>query len=132
MDLPLEIFNIVLQDISFQDKLNMATTDKKVRAYMEPHLYRNLYTKIHSRYNTKGLVNLLKKRPQIASMIHCLNLDEFEPSQTRRLLSITMPNLTVLQIQHRGEIVQTITAKGKRHLNKEIRPQPGLRNRECI
>ena len=132
MDLPLEILDMIVQGMSVYDMSNMAVTGQEVRAYIEPHLYRNIYTKTKSFEDTGGLVALLQKRPEIASMIRCLNLDEFHPRDTRRLLAITMLNLTVIRIQHYGHITQTITAREKRRLNRGIRPQPALRGRECI
>lgn len=128
MDLPLEILNMIVQYMSVPDMSMMAFTGHEVRAYIEPHLYRE----INTFQETGNLVALLRKRPEIAPMIRCLNLDEFRPRETRRLLAITMSNLAVLRIQHTGEVTQTMTAREQRHLNREVRPQPALRKRECI
>ena len=132
MDFPPELLNMIIQGMSVQDLSSMSVTGQEVRAYIEPHIYRNIYTKTKSFEDTGGLVALLQKRPEIASMIRCLNLDEFHPRETRRLLAVTMSNLTVIRIHHNGHVAQTITARGKRVLNREIRPQPALRGRKCI
>ena len=132
MDLPLEILNMIVPKLSVQDMWSMAITGQGIRAYIEPHLYRNVYTKINSSQDTRCLVNLLQKRPEIASMIRCLNLDEFHPRETRRLLSITMSNLAIIRINHKGNVGQTMTAREKRYWNRGVRPQSALRKRECI
>ena len=132
MDLPLEILEMIVQYMSVQEMSKMAFTGREVRAYIEPHIYRNMNTRIKSFQDTGGLVALLRKRPEIAPMIRCLNLDEFHPRETRRLLAIPMSNLAVIRIQHRGKVTQTMTARERRYLTREVYPQPALRKRECI
>ncbi|KAL8725232.1 MAG: hypothetical protein Q9166_007488 [cf. Caloplaca sp. 2 TL-2023] len=128
MDLPRETLDAIIEDVSIHDKASLAVTNKTVKAYIEPHLYEKMYTRIGTPQDTAGLVALLTSRPDITSFIKMLVLDEYHPNYTRKLLSIKMPNLWCMLIQHEGQPVEHISEREKRALNRNLVDQPKLRN----
>lgn len=128
MDLPPEILDAIVGEIAIHDMAMLALTNKAVKAYIEPHLYRKMYTRIGTPQDTAGLVHLLQWRPDIVPKIEILILDEYHPRHTRRLLGIRMPNLWCLLIQHEGGPPENISEKWKRAWNRMLVEQPKLRN----
>lgn len=63
-------------------------------------------------------------------MIRTLVLDEYHPRHTRRLLSIEMPNLSVLLVQHEEWSVDNVSEREKRALNRNVVIQPNMKRRE--
>ena len=136
LDLPRDVLEIVIDNIgvrieatrdSIKDLTSLARTCKKLRSYMEPHLYYKIYTGMGPRQDTGSVSRLLRKRPDIGLMIHELVLDDFDHRQIRYLLSNEFPLLQRLLIQqHEGDIPKSIRAHEKRILNKILRPQPML------
>lgn len=130
MDLPSELFNAIVEDIDIEDMAVLARTCKGVKVYIEPHLYRKIYTRVNTRQDTASLVRLLHNRPEIVPLINILVMDEYHPRHTRRLLAIRMPNLCRLLIQHDGDFIETIDDKERSMLNRRLAEQPALANGE--
>ena len=138
LDLPQDIFNVVVDIIgvgdtadrdSARDMASIARTCKKLRTYIEPHLYQKIYTRIGTTHETGSIVRLLRQRPDIGSIIRIMILDDFDHRQTRHLMSHEFPCLRRLLIQHEGDVPDPISAREKRLLNRKLRPQPILNER---
>ncbi|KAL8747849.1 MAG: hypothetical protein Q9184_007545, partial [Pyrenodesmia sp. 2 TL-2023] len=128
MDLPLEIRDTIIEDLRIQDLAILVRTSQSVQAYLEPRLYNMIYTRIDTSHNTAGLVELLQRRAHIAPMIKTLVLDEYHPRHTRRLLSIEMPNLWRVLVQHEGDSIEYVSEREKRALNRAMVEQPKISN----
>ncbi len=128
MDLPQEIRDAIVEDLRLGELATLVRTSKSVQADLEPRLYNKIYTKFNTPNNTAGLVGLLQRRPHIAPMIQTLVLDEYHPRHTRRLLSIEMPNLSCLLVQHEGHSIEYISEREKRALNRDMVEQPAISN----
>lgn len=105
-----------------------AHTCKAICILILPYLYRKLYTRGKTPQDTSGLVNLLKQRPEIVKHIKILVLDVYHPRYTWDVLSIGMPKLWSLLIQHEGGSPTAITDAEKGCLNKRLIDQPKLHN----
>ncbi|KAL8848566.1 MAG: hypothetical protein Q9221_006399 [Calogaya cf. arnoldii] len=132
MDLPPEIRDAVLQDLRLRGLAVLVLTTKAVRAYVEPFLYKKIYTRRNTPHDTKGLINLLQRRGHIAPMIHILVLDEYHPRHMRRLLSIEMPHLSTLLIQHEEWSVADVSEREKRALNRDVVIQPNIKRQPAL
>ncbi|KAL8923168.1 MAG: hypothetical protein Q9208_004731 [Pyrenodesmia sp. 3 TL-2023] len=128
MDLPPEIRDAVVEHLSIQDLAILVRTSKSIQAYLEPRLYCKTYTKMDTSHNTAGLVELLKRRTHIAPIINTLVLDEYHPRHTRRLVSIQMPNLWCLLVQHKGDSIEYVSEREKRARNRNKVKQPKIGN----
>lgn len=125
-DLPEEILRLIVNELSIHDKALLARTSKSIKTYIEPSLHKKMYTRIGTRHDTHGLVQLLRKRPEIVSLIRILVIDEYHPRHLRCLLSIEMPNLNFLLVQHAGEDIEPVSEREKRALNRSLVEQPKL------
>ncbi|KAL8894630.1 MAG: hypothetical protein Q9207_008451 [Kuettlingeria erythrocarpa] len=128
MDLPPEIRDAIVEDLWLNEIAILVRTSKSVQAYLEPRLYKKIYTKIGTAHNTAGLVDLLQRRTHIVPMIQTLVLDEYHPRHTRQLLSIEMPNLWCLLVQHEGDSIEYVSEREKRALNRNMVEQPAISN----
>ncbi|KAL8819671.1 MAG: hypothetical protein Q9223_001942 [Gallowayella weberi] len=128
MDFPHEILDAITREIRIHDMARLAATNKTIKAYIEPQLYRKMYTNIGTPQDTAGLVGFLKRRPEVVPMIKALVLDEYHPRHTRQLLGIEMPNLWSLLVQHEGQPVEVVSEEEKRALNCKLVHQPQLKN----
>ncbi|KAL8919509.1 MAG: hypothetical protein Q9172_004947 [Xanthocarpia lactea] len=128
MDLPQEIRDAIVEDLRLGELATLVRTSKSVQAYLEPRLYKKIHTDFNTPNNTAGLVELLQRRPHIAPMIQMLVLDEYHPRHTRRLLSIELPNLWCLLVQHEGHSIEYVSEREKRVLNREMVEQPAISN----
>ncbi|KAI4207414.1 MAG: hypothetical protein LQ349_009848 [Xanthoria aureola] len=99
LNLPFEVLDAIMDEIAIHDMAVLARTSKDIKAYIEPRLYQNVYTRIRTPQDTNGLVNLLQSRPKILPIIQILVLDEYHPRHLRRLLAMSMPRLWRLLIQ---------------------------------
>ncbi|KAL8660871.1 MAG: hypothetical protein Q9202_006102 [Teloschistes flavicans] len=125
-DVPEEIRCLIIDELSIHDKALFARTSKSINAYIAPSLYEKMYTRIGTRQDTDGLVQLLRKRPNIVPLIQVLVIDEYHPRHTRRLLSIEMPNLNCLLVQHASDSIEHVSEREKRALNRNLVEQPKL------
>ena len=129
LDLPKDVLDLIVERIAIRDMATLARVSKNIRTYIEPHLYMTVYSKTRTSHDVGGLVNLLQRRRRLIPFIKHLILDEFHPRETRRLLSIEMPNLQELLIQHmHGGIPQLVKAREINRLNRKVCPQPALWN----
>ncbi len=128
MDLPLEIRDAIVEDLSLNEIAVLVRTSKSVQAYLEPRLYKKIYTITGTAHNTAGLIELLQRRTDIVPMIQILVLDEYHPRYTRRLLSIEMPNLWRLLVQHEADTIEYVSEREKRALNRNMLEQPAIRS----
>ncbi|KAL8910661.1 MAG: hypothetical protein Q9171_004077 [Xanthocarpia ochracea] len=128
MDLPQEIRDAIVEDLTLGELATLVRTSKSVQASLEPRLYYKIYMRFNTPNNTAGLVELLQRRHHIAPMIQILVLDEYHPRHTRRLLSIEMPNLGCLLVQHEGNSIAYVSEREKRALNREMVEQPAISN----
>ncbi|KAL8782248.1 MAG: hypothetical protein Q9213_005551 [Squamulea squamosa] len=126
LGLPPEILNAIVKKLSPHDKAHMAATCKLVKIYIEPQVWRKIKTCIGTPHDTAGLVALLTDRTDIVPMIKELVLDEYHPCHTRRLLSIKMPNVSCILVQHEGQPVEHVSERDKRALNRGLVDQPKL------
>ena len=135
LDLPHDIFDVIIHMLgvgdaanrgSVRDLANLARTSKALRAAIAPYLYQKIYTKIGTLQDTSSIVRLVRQRPDIRPMIRTMVLDDFDHQHTRELLSYEFPRLQRLLIQHVGDFPRFISPREKRHLNKDIVPQPKL------
>lgn len=125
-DVPEEIRRLIIDELSIHDKALLARTSKFINAYIAPSLYEKMYTRLGTRQDTDGLVQLLRKRPDIVPLIQVLVIDEYHPRHTRRLLSIEMPNLNCLLVQHASDSIEHVSEREKRALNRNLVEQPKL------
>ena len=133
LDLPKDVLDLIVEEIPIRDMATLARVSKNFRVYIEPHLYRTVYSRIRTPHDIAGLVSLLQRRRRLIPYIQLLILDEFHPRETRRLLSIQMPNLHGLMIYHvNGGIPQLVKGREIRRLNRKICQQPALWNRRLL
>lgn len=59
MDLPPEILDAIVRDLKLHDLAVLVQTSRTVSAYLEPWLYKKIYTRRDTPHDTKGLVSLL-------------------------------------------------------------------------
>ncbi|KAI4184142.1 MAG: hypothetical protein LQ346_006159, partial [Caloplaca aetnensis] len=126
VDLPGEIRDAIVENLRLRELATLVRTSKSVQAYLERRLYNKIYTKIDTPHNTAGLVGLLQRRTHIAPMIETLVLDEYHPRHTRRLLSIEMPNLWCLFLNHDGDSIEYVSEREKRALNRKMVEPSGI------
>ncbi len=127
LHLPSEVLDAIIDEIAIHDMAVLARTSKDIKVYIEPRLYRKMYTRIGTPQDTEGLVNLLQARPEILPIIQILVLDEHHPRHLRRLLAMRMPRLWCLLIQTKaGDEWARVSEREKRALNRDLVKQPGL------
>ncbi|KAI1102793.1 hypothetical protein F4804DRAFT_333952 [Jackrogersella minutella] len=125
--LPLEIQWWILRYVDLGGQASLLQTCRRAQDVVEPLLYHKVFTKTGSHGNTAGLVELLHRRPHVASFIHFLVLDEFHPVAYRQLMAIEFPNLESIIMQHDGDILD-IDETTRLDLNQLIKEQPNLTN----
>ncbi|KAL8889198.1 MAG: hypothetical protein Q9215_003497 [Flavoplaca cf. flavocitrina] len=126
LDLPHETLTMITELLSRHDKAKLASTNNAMNSFLEPQLWRKIKTCIGTPKDTAGLVNLLTARPDIIPLIKVIVLDEYHPCHTRRLLSIEMPEMWGILIQHEGRPVEQVGEREKRSLNRSMLKQPKL------
>ncbi|KAL9036962.1 MAG: hypothetical protein Q9180_003995 [Flavoplaca navasiana] len=126
LDLPHETLTMITELLSRHDKAKLASTSNAMNSFLEPQLWRKIKTCIGTPKDTAGLVNLLTARPDIIPLIKVIVLDEYHPCHTRRLLSIEMPEMWGILIQHEGRPVEQVSEREKRALNRSMVEQPKL------
>ncbi|KAI5868265.1 hypothetical protein GGS23DRAFT_602115 [Durotheca rogersii] len=127
LNLPLELQWWILGCLDLRDQGSFLRASQQAREVVEPLFYRKIFTKVGTHNDTVGLVNLLKTRPHVVSLVHFLILDEFHPIAYRQLLAIEFPNLESVIAQHDGEPLE-IDDERRRSLNRLVREQPKLTN----
>jgi len=127
---PEEVMNAIVEEIAIHDMATLALTNKAVRAYIQPHLYHKVYTRLATPQDTAGLVKLVRRRPDVVPHINTLVLDEYHPHHTRELLGIMFPNLWCLLIQDESGVSQEVSEREKRALDQGLAQQPKLSNCE--
>ncbi|KAL8670142.1 MAG: hypothetical protein Q9168_005307 [Polycauliona sp. 1 TL-2023] len=125
--LPPEILDTITELLSKVEKANLAATNNAFHTYLEPRIWRKIKSRIGTALDTEGLVDFLTSRPDIASMVRVIVADEYHPIHTRRLLSIELPEMWNITIQHEGEPVRYASEREKRALNRSLIKQPRLR-----
>ena len=138
MQLPPDLFRCVLEQVASPDLVadrtramaghlaRVTRVCKQFRDHTEPYLYQKIYTRIDSPNNTTWLADLLQRRPEVASWIRVLILDEFEPYQLRNMLFCEMPFLGHLLFQHEGNSTREYSSRTIRLLNRSVCQQPAL------
>lgn len=140
LNLSQDIFKLILEQVcspdlsgerdkvQASDLSRMSRVSKRLYQTINPYLYQKIYTKIDTSHNTAWLTILLRRRPEVKAWIRLLILDEYHPRELRVLLSFEMPNLEALLVQHEGDDSAPIDAREMRRLNRDVYPQPKLRN----
>ncbi|KAF4955422.1 hypothetical protein FSARC_11854 [Fusarium sarcochroum] len=105
-------------------------TSSIINLMARPEFYTKIY--INGPYeeagNTRCIVDLLLRKPDILPLIHYLVLDEYDEGSYRQLLAFDMPNLRSIILQQGGYSTQRLDAETKKALNAHILAKPQLTN----
>ncbi|KAK1856947.1 hypothetical protein CCHR01_00509 [Colletotrichum chrysophilum] len=126
LNVPSELFTMIISHLETRHLKQLMESNKAIYSLVTPVFYRKVWTKRQTCCDLAGLVNLLRRLPDICQLISVLNIDEMDESGFRELLSLELPNLEAINVEHACGTVKTADTERREELNAGIRLKPKL------